>query len=235
MRALCHRVRCPSLASVIVVLLAGTTATTLLPGCGIGDTSSVEEIDQADLGQLDPEPVTSVRAADSAPTSAPENQVDSVVRPGSIGPTLPAATTTTEVTVAVALYFVDGATLAPVEVTVPENASLRRLLQALEDDLPPEAIAAGIRSAIPAGAVARLQRRGDEVTVDLDAEAFARVAVADQALMVGQIVLTLTDRTDISSVRFTLGGQPLRVFRRGNVLGDPGQAVTRGDYESLLG
>lgn len=230
---LCRRRRRRLVTTIGAILLAAATAT-VAASCGIGDTSSVEEIDRADLAQLDPEPETTVSVAPPVPESSPENSAGSVPRPGSTRPTNAATTTTTEAAVAASLYFVDGARLAPVDVMVPEGASLRRLLRALEEDLPPEARAAGIRSVIPPGAVAGLQRRSAEVTVDLDAEAFAGVAVADQALMVGQIVLTLTDRSGISSVRFTLDGQPLRVFRRGNVLGDPGQAVTRHDYESLL-
>ncbi|CAN5506588.1 hypothetical protein BH24ACT5_BH24ACT5_26060 [soil metagenome] len=185
------------LVTTIGALLLGPATATVVASCGIGDTSSVEEIDRADLAQLDPEPETTVSAADTAPGSSPDNFTGSAPRPGSTRPTNPAFTTT-EVTVTVSLYFVDGARLAPVGVVVPEGASLRRLLRALEEDLPPEARAAGIRSVIPPGAVAGLQRRGAEVTVDLDAETFAGVPVADQALMVGQIVLTLTDRSGIS-------------------------------------
>ncbi len=41
-------------------------------------------------------------------------------------------------------------------------------------------------------------------------------------------------RPGIGQVSFTLDGEPLAVPKLGNVLSDPGEAVARSDYESLL-
>ena len=41
-------------------------------------------------------------------------------------------------------------------------------------------------------------------------------------------------RPGIGQVSFTLDGESLAVPKLGNVLSDPGEAVARSDYESLL-
>jgi spore germination protein GerM len=49
-----------------------------------------------------------------------------------------------------------------------------------------------------------------------------------------QIVLTLTNLPGIVNVLFTIDGDPLRVFQRNDELTEPGEPVTREDYEELL-
>ena len=52
--------------------------------------------------------------------------------------------------------------------------------------------------------------------------------------MVAQIVLTITDVPGIEEVVFTTDGEPLRVYQRDDELTDPGEPVTRDDYQELL-
>ena len=47
-------------------------------------------------------------------------------------------------------------------------------------------------------------------------------------------MLTLTRLPGIDSVLFTVGGDPLPVFQRNDELTEPGEPVTREDYEELL-
>ena len=72
------------------------------------------------------------------------------------------------------------------------------------------------------------------VTVDMAGEAFQRIDPADQRSAIGQLVLTLTERPGIGQVRFTLDGEPMRVPRRDGLQSEPGESVSRLDYQSLL-
>ncbi len=92
-----------------------------------------------------------------------------------------------------------------------------------------------MRTALAPGLISGVARWGtDGARVTFDAGLFDSVDDADQLLMVGQIVLTLTDQAGIDEVNFTLDGEPIRVFRGDNTLSEPGEAVGRDDYELLL-
>ncbi len=96
----------------------------------------------------------------------------------------------------------------------------------------------GLSSVIPRGLVNSVTDSGaGYVTVDLAADAFEQIDPADQRTAIAQIVLTLVGpagRPGIGQVRFTLDGEPLRVPKRDDLQSDPGEPVSRLDYQSLL-
>ena len=57
---------------------------------------------------------------------------------------------------------------------------------------------------------------------------------SEQLLLVAQIVLTLTGDPGYTAVAFEIDGQPRRVPRPNNIVLEPGEPVTRADYESML-
>jgi hypothetical protein len=198
--------------------LVCTVLTIAATGCGIGGSDRVEEVDAGLLGGLD-EPTSTT----TAPVST---------EPSTSFPT-PGPTTTVE-TERIRLYLIQGSQLVHYDADVPQDAELRRRIDLL-DEVPAELADAGVRTALLPDLVTGVARWGsDGVTVHLDSDQFAAIEDSDQRLMVGQLVLTLTDQPGIDRVDFTRGGAPLAVFLRDNTLGRPGQPVRRGDYDVLL-
>ena len=148
------------------------------------------------------------------------------------------ATSTTIVTEQVVLYFVDGRTLTDVSRDLargPSPSSPLRVVTALLDGPPPGEFGIGLRSLLTDDLVNSVVASGTGfVTVDLAGEAFQRIDPADQRSAIGQLVLTLTERPGIGQVRFTLDGEPMRVPRRDGLQSEPGESVSRLDYQSLL-
>lgn len=190
----------------------------LTAACAIGGSDQVEEVDADLLGGLN-EP--------TAETSTPDgSDPPSSSTPGS---------TTTVPTETVRLYFIEGSQLRAVDVEIPVGTSLRGQLSVLEEGPPADYADAGVRTALVPGLISGVARWDtDGARVTLDSDLFAGVDGADQRLMIGQIVLSLTDRPDFDRVSFTLDGEPLEVFLRDNTLSEPGEAVGRTDYAVLL-
>jgi spore germination protein GerM len=190
----------------------------LTAACRIGGSDHVEEVDADLLSGLD-EP--------TAETSTPPGSDPATT-------TMPGPTTTVA-TETVQLYFIEGSQLVAVEVEAPEGTSTRGKLRLLEEGPPADRAEAGVRTALTPGLISGFARRGtDGATVTLDSEAFAGVDNADQQLMIGQIVLSLTDWPGVVRVDFTLDGEPMQVFLEDNTLSQPGAAVGHDDYAVLL-
>lgn len=200
------------------VAIACLVPIVLTTACRIGGSDRVEEVDADLLSGLDePTPETSTPSGSDPATSAMP------------GPTTTVATET------VTLYFIEGSQLVAVDVETPEGTSTRGQLRLLEDGPPAERAEAGVRTALTPGLVSGFAHRGsDGATVTLDSERFAGVDNSDQQLMIGQIVLSLTDWPGIDRVDFTLDGEPMQVFLEDNTLSQPGAAVGRDDYAVLL-
>jgi spore germination protein GerM len=190
----------------------------LTAACRIGGSERVEEVDADLLSGLDePSPATSTPSESDPTTSAIP------------GPTTTVATET------VTLYFIEGSQLVAVRVETPEGTSTRGRLRLLEEGPPAERAEAGVRTALTPGLISGFASWGsDGATVTLDSEQFAGVENADQQLMIGQIVLSLTGWPGIERVDFTLDGEPMQVFLEDNTLSQPGAAVGRDDYAVLL-
>jgi len=211
----------------VAVLAAAIAA--LTGGCGIGGGGNLQQIGSEDLAGLDQTTTsTTTTIAATTTTTAPVNTA--------AGTTTSAATTTSTIaTEPVELYYVAGGVLESVTQDVFRGISNFGVLRALESP-PPADVAVGLTSVLPIGVTRGVTESGTGVaTVDLFGEIFENIEGGDeQRQAVAQIVLTLTRRPGIGQVRFTLDGEPIPVAKRGNVLSEPGEPVSRLDYESLL-
>jgi spore germination protein GerM len=211
--------------------------TCLVAGCGIGTTDTVEEIQPGELAALDQTSTTSTTTLPPAETT-PETSAATVdTAPPNSGPVDSAPETTiAEPTELVDLYFVNGSEIVPVPTPVTAPAAERRILDALGLGPPPAEFEAGIRTAVPPDLVVGLRKSLSRalVTVNLNGELFHGIDSENQRYVLAQIVLTLTNLPGIVNVLFTIDGDPLRVFQRNDELTEPGEPVTREDYEELL-
>jgi hypothetical protein len=211
--------------------------TCLVAGCGIGSTETVEEIQPGELAALDQTSTTSTTTLPPAETTPETSAATADTAPPVPGPAESAPDTTlAEPTEPVLLYFVNGSEIVPVDTPVTAPAAERRILNALGLGPPPAEFDAGVRTAVPPGLVVGFRKSPARAlaTVDVDGELFRGIDDDSQRYAVAQIVLTLTNRPDIDSVLFTIDGDPLRVYQRNNELTEPGEPVTREDYEELL-
>jgi sporulation and spore germination protein len=205
------------------VFLAAALLT--IVGCGIGTSDRVEQVDPELLGLL-AEPTTTTS------TTVPET-------PGSVESSTTVGTpggddSTTVPTETIHLYFIEASELSAIDGEVPAGARLRQRLRLLEE-VPPAYAEAGLRTAVAPGLISGTELWGtDGVNVNMDGELFAEIDDDDQPLMIGQIVLTVTDEEGIEQVSFSVDRQPIPVFLRDGTLGEPGEAVGRADYEVLL-
>jgi spore germination protein GerM len=209
----------------VAALAAAITA--LTGGCGIGGGGNLQQIRSEDLAGLD-QTTTSTTTTTTTTTTVP---IDT-----SAGTTTSAATTSTVATEQIELYYVAGSVLESVTQEVFRGISPFGVLRALEAGPPPPDVNVGLTSVLPVGLTRGVTESGTGVaTVDLVGEIFENIEGGDeQRQAIAQIVLTLTRRPGVGQVRFTLDGEDLPVPKRGNVLSEPGEPVSRLDYESLL-
>jgi spore germination protein GerM len=208
------------LAVITFVLVA------LLVACGIPDSGNVARIPSNKIGALD----------DALPTTS-----TSTTTPATIEPTtttiVAEVTTTTIATEDVTLYFISGGILVPFTRGLRKGASSSEVLSALQEGPPAGDIGVGLRTAVPTQDQAPLKVSEDGsgvATVDLPLNFYDTVNQEDQRLAIGQIVLTLTEVGRIGQVRFTLGSQPIGVFRGSGDLSQPGEPLPPRDYLELL-
>lgn len=157
------------------------------------------------------------------------------VEPTTTAPTTTAAnleTTTTLVqTEAVRLYFITGSQLLYVETALATPAALQQIVATLQLGTEPLGdLGAGLRSAVPSTADIRVLDTGTGIAaVELPAGFFDGVPALDQRLMIGQLVLTLTDSRGIGQVQFNVA-----VPKASGEVVRAGAALARNDFVSLL-
>lgn len=188
--------------------------------CGIPDGGDVQRIDQVPFELSDTIPPTTTS---STTTTVLETSTSS------------AQTSTTIATEQVRLYFVAGSQLANVSITLASPASLAQVVSALQAGPPAGELGTGLRSPIPVRAAIIVTDDGSGVaTVDLGEGFFDGIATTDQRLVIAQIVLTLVGRPGVGQVQFTQAGAELAVPLGTGQLSQPGQRLSRRDYEALL-
>lgn len=192
----------------------------VLTGCGLPDEDSFQSITRDDRFGLS-------QTTTPSTTAAPTTTVDATT-------TTALATTSTLVAELVELYFISGRQLTGVATPLPLNPALGQVMAALLGGPPEGGLGTGLRSALPEDAEISVLSEAGIATVDLPATIFETLDPLDQRLMLGQIVLTLTDRPGVGPVVFTIAGEPTRVYRGDASLTEPGQAVSRDDYLVLL-
>lgn len=147
------------------------------------------------------------------------------------------STTSTSTTVPVeivALFYVAGAQLVPINRLLLTPAVAPQVLAALAEGPPEGDPSAGLRSALPEGFAAAVDVDRGIATVDLPPTFVTDLPGAEQRLAVAQIVLTLTRRAGIGQVTFTVESRPQSVPRGRGDLANPGAAVACDDYANLL-
>jgi spore germination protein GerM len=165
--------------------------------------------------------------ADGSPQRVADDDLPSVLRPEG-GTTTTSAAEPHEV---VLVYLVDGEDLVAAPASVPAPANLRAVLRALERGPTGEQANSGMRTALPGDIIRDATVSGSTAAIDLDS-AFTDAPRADQALGLGQLVLTATARPGITSVRLTVDGKPTQVPRAdGSLTAAP---LTRSAYSRLL-
>ncbi|MFT3854350.1 MAG: GerMN domain-containing protein [Ilumatobacteraceae bacterium] len=200
--------------------------TTIAGACGVNDSGNAQRITPG-LGLDDAAPTTSTTTTTTTTTTTPT---------ASTTETTASTTTTTLVqTELVQLWFISGTQLNEIKSLMPYPASLGQVLAALQRG-PGELAAATLRNAVPASPTLTVKDNGDgTATVDLPVDFFGTIPGPDQRLAIGQIVVTLTLRPGIGSVRFTQGGDDAAVILGGGEQSSKGQLVTRADYATLTG
>jgi hypothetical protein len=147
------------------------------------------------------------------------------------------STTTTEATASPTsggasgvLYYVRDGKLVPVSRSLPDRTPNTVITALLGTPEPLERVA-GLGSSIPAGTeLLGLQIDGDTVEVNLSKD-FENVVGTGRQQAIAQMVMTLTEFTEVSAVRFMVDGKPVQVTSptRGDTT-----SVGDCDYESLL-
>lgn len=205
-------------APLVLARLGLALAVVLLAGCGLPTDDAYKPIGQGDLpfGLADTTTTTT-----TSTTLAPATTTTSLPRP-----------TTTVATEPVTLYFVAGNVLQSTVVPDRPPVTPKRALELLQAGPPPDQ---ALRTSIPAGALVAVTVAGGRATVDLSAAALEPLG-EEQLFLLGQIVLTLTDRPGIGQVEFRVPGAdglPAAI----NVPKGTGELVpfvSRDDYINLL-
>jgi spore germination protein GerM len=202
------------LAVIIVSLVA------LIVSCGIPDSGGVSRIADKDVGGL----------SDTLPTTTTSTT------PPTIETTIPVETSppTTAAVEDVTLYFISGGVLVPVPSPIAKRARVNQILSALQGGVPKEG-SDGLRTAVPTAAlpITATEDGSGVATVDLPSGFYDQIPPEDQLLVIGQIVLTLTEIPGIGQVLFKQNDQLVSVNRVSG-LSDPTQPLARRDYASLL-
>jgi hypothetical protein len=128
------------------------------------------------------------------------------------------------------LYYVRDGKLVPVSRSLPDLTPTTVTSALLGTPEPLERVA-GLSSSIPTGTeLLGLQVDGDTVEVNLSKD-FENVVGTGRQQAIAQMVMTLTEFSDVSAVRFLVDGKPVQVTSptRGDTT-----SVGDCDYESLL-
>jgi hypothetical protein len=193
----------PSVAGALVLALAAVVGS-----CGVGpeQDAQVFRTDQVPPGIID-------RVATSTTTMSGT------------------ATTQTSL-VSYRLFFVRSGALYEVKRTSTRLPAPSELVEELSEGPTSAELAGGFRSALgTATVVSAVRQNGALAQVDL-ARSFADIPRADQTLALGQITLTLTDRTDIVRVQFTMANITIDVPKgNGSLTREP---VGADDFRELI-
>lgn len=208
----------PSPRSIVAVALAVAIAAPLA-ACGVPSSGSFEAFNDDEFGFNQTSSTTTTSATDSS-APAPSTTVPE--------------TTSTIATEPVTLYFLAGNQATSVSIALARPASPQQVVSALVAGPPAGQVGTGLRTALARSVEPTATNARGGVVVDVPAGFFEGIPPADQRLAVAQIVLTLTDRGGIGTVQFTLDGAPLAVPKGTGASAQPGEAVYRDDYASLL-
>lgn len=144
------------------------------------------------------------------------------------------ATTTTVVRLEPAeFYFLTTRSrLQPIVVDLPPPFSAEQIADILEAGPPPDV---ALTSLIEPGLIVSSSESRGVLTVDLDANTFARIPSTQQTEAIGQIVMTMiSSLRRVGLVNFTIEGEPISVKKGNSLLSDVGEPLAYDDYVILL-
>jgi len=136
--------------------------------------------------------------------------------------------TTVVQTEPVRLYFITNGQLTYVTQAVPAPAAPQLIIKALQAG-PQGELGFALRTAVPSRAAVNVQTNAGIAVVDLPPGFFDSIAVTDQRLVIGQIVLTLTDSRGVGQVQFNQA-----VPKPSGEVMPSGQLLTKNDFQTLL-
>ncbi len=197
------------------VVFLGIVLLGVAVGCSVVDDGKVERIDPQ-FG-LDTLPTSTVLE-----TTTTQQATTTIVSESTTPVTLAPATELVRV------YFVTSGQLNYLSQPLPTPVALPQIISALQVGPPADV---GFRTIVPSDTdVIRVTSDGTGVaTVTLRADFFDLVDVADQRLVIAQLVLTLTKSSGIGQVVFNLA-----VPLPSGTVRPAGQKLTFADYESML-
>ncbi|HAP78464.1 MAG TPA: hypothetical protein DCR14_20570 [Acidimicrobiaceae bacterium] len=201
------------------LIALAVVASVPLVACSVVDEQGVERIDpQYGLDDTLP-PTTTTIATTTTEAATTTSGLDT---------TTTAAVQTEEVL----LYFIASGQLTPFPQNLPAPVATPQLLAALLEGPPAGELGTGLRTALPAGAIIRVVPDSSGIAqVQLPPDFFEAVPVGDQRLVIGQLVVTLlSNLRGVGQVAFNQS-----VTKPTGELVPPGQPLTYGDYDELLG
>jgi hypothetical protein len=139
-----------------------------------------------------------------------------------------ASSTTAVQTEPVRLYFITNGQLTYVTQAVPAPAAPQLIIKALQAG-PQGELGFALRTALPSRAAVNVQTNAGIAVVDLPDGFFDSIPVTDQRLVIGQIVLTLTDSRGVGQVQFNHA-----VPKPSGEVTPTGQLLTKNDFQTLL-
>lgn len=144
-----------------------------------------------------------------------------------------APTTTTAIRLDPAeLYFLKRGRLQPLEVLLVPEFSTAEVVERLEAGPPPDL---GLDTLVRVGLIVHTSESRAVLTVDLDAETFARIPSTRQTEVIGQIVMTMISSVRrVGLVNFTIDDEPISVKKGNSLLSEVGEPLSYEDYAVLL-
>lgn len=130
------------------------------------------------------------------------------------------------------IYFLSRGRLQPVVVELPPGFSADQVADVLEAGPPPDV---GLDTLVEDGLIASSSESRAVLTIDLDAETFARIPSTQQTEAIAQIVMTMiSSLRRVGLVNFTIDDEPISVKKGNSLLSEVGEPLSYEDYTILL-
>jgi two-component system, OmpR family, sensor histidine kinase MtrB len=203
--------------------LAVAAAVAVVSSCGVpmGDDSFSVIAPEEDPFDLDETSTTTSTTTTPPTTTLP-------VTPDTVAPT----TTIVRLEPAEFYFLTPRGRLQPVVVDLPPPFAADQIADILEDGPPPDV---ALESLVADGLIVGSSESRSVLTVDLDADTFARIPSSQQTEAIGQIVMTMiTSLRRVGLVNFTIDDEPISVKKGNSLLSDVGEPLSYDDYVILL-
>jgi hypothetical protein len=209
-------------AATLRTLAVSVALAAVVASCGVptGDDSFAVIAPEEDPFDLD-ETSTTTSTTTTTTTTLP-------VTPDTVAPT----TTIVRLEPAEFYFLTPRGRLQPVVVDLPPPFAADQIADILEDGPPPDV---ALESLVADGLIVGSSESRSVLTVDLDADTFARIPSSQQTEAIGQIVMTMiTSLRRVGLVNFTIDDEPISVKKGNSLLSDVGEPLSYDDYVILL-